>query len=327
MSGPSRPLRGAAPARPVAPRGVAQPHPAALRGVAHPGPAGLPGAARARPVDVPGAARPRDLLAGAVAAAGSFLLEPADASPGALPPSPPGLRPVVAVFGLARGCGVTVVARALAAELARRDPGGAAAVHCEVRGGGIPLATQPATRLARALADVPGAGTRAVGRICLVEGAEPAALADTARHLAPLALDAGSTSLGGVPAALADRAIVVATAAIEPALAEVASACLRRLGHDPIVVLNRARPRDAGGDPAASGEPAVSRDAAVSGDPAVGGGDAAASGDAAVAWATRAAHRLPESRMGAQLALGGREARGELGRAIAELADLCGVPR
>jgi hypothetical protein len=34
---------------------------------------------------------------------------------------------------------------------------------------------------------------------------------------------------------------------------------------------------------------------------------------------------LPESRMGAQLALGGREPRGELGRAIAELANLCGV--
>jgi hypothetical protein len=28
--------------------------------------------------------------------------------------------------------------------------------------------------------------------------------------------------------------------------------------------------------------------------------------------------------MGAQLALGGREARGELGRAVARLADLCG---
>ncbi|MET0835251.1 MAG: hypothetical protein ABWY97_00595, partial [Thermoleophilaceae bacterium] len=32
---------------------------------------------------------------------------------------------------------------------------------------------------------------------------------------------------------------------------------------------------------------------------------------------------LPESRMGAHLALGGREARGELGRAIAALADRC----
>jgi hypothetical protein len=41
------------------------------------------------------------------------------------------------------------------------------------------------------------------------------------------------------------------------------------------------------------------------------------------AWSARGVHRLPESRMGAQLASGGREARGELGRAITELADLC----
>ena len=44
--------------------------------------------------------------------------------------------------------------------------------------------------------------------------------------------------------------------------------------------------------------------------------------DAAVSLG--AAHALPESRMGAQLALGGREPRGELGRAIAALADRCG---
>jgi hypothetical protein len=35
---------------------------------------------------------------------------------------------------------------------------------------------------------------------------------------------------------------------------------------------------------------------------------------------------VPNSPMGARLALGGREARGELGRAIAELADLCEEP-
>jgi hypothetical protein len=35
------------------------------------------------------------------------------------------------------------------------------------------------------------------------------------------------------------------------------------------------------------------------------------------------AFALPNSPMGARLALGGREARGALGRAIAELADLC----
>jgi hypothetical protein len=242
---------------------------------------------------------PRGVVSGALAAASSFLLEPAVPPPASLPPSPGGLRPVVAVFGLARGCGVTVVSRALAAELARRDPEGAAAVHCEVRGAGIPLATQAATRLSRALADVSGADTRAVGRLCLVAGADRAALADTARHFAPLVLDAGSTALGGAPAALADRAIVVATSATEPALASVAADCLARLGHEPIVVLNRI--------------------------PATETGELAP--DPAAAWSNRAAHRLPDSRMGAQLALGGREARGELGRAVAELADLCcGAP-
>jgi hypothetical protein len=234
----------------------------------------------------------RGIVAGALAAAGSWLLEPAPPPPESTSPSPSRLRPVVAVFGLARGCGVTVVSRALAAELASRDVEGAAAVHCDARPAGIPLATHAAARLARALADVPGADTRPVGRLCLVRGAEHDALADTARHFAPLVLDAGSTSLGGAPAALADRVIVVATAATQPALASVAADCLARLGHEPIVVLNRT-PAESAPDRPPSG------------------------------WSTRTTHHLPDSRMGAQLALGGREPRGELGRAIAELADLC----
>jgi hypothetical protein len=184
------------------------------------------------------------------------------------------------VFGLTRGCGATVVARALAAELASRDPVGAAAVHCEARAAGIPLATPAAGRLARRLADLPGAETRAVGRLCLVGGAEAGAVADTARHVVPLVLDAG-TSLGGVPAAVADRVVVVSGPSTEPALGLVAADCLVRLGHEPILVRNRAR------------EP------------------------------SRTAQVLPEARMGAQLALGGREPRGELGRAITELADRC----
>ena len=246
----------------------------------------LPGGAHAGP-------RARGFVSGALAAAGSFLLEPAVPRPDSPSEMPSGLRPVVAVFGLARGCGVTVLSRALAADLASRDAGGAAAVHCDARAAGIPLATHAAARLAKALADVPGAETRGVGRLCLVAGAERAALADTARHFAPLVLDVGSASLGGAPAALADRVIVVATSSIEPALASVAAQCLGRLGRDPIVVLNRT---------------------------AAGDTDEVPSG-----WDQRAALRLPESRMGAQLALGGREARGELGRAVAELADLCEV--
>jgi hypothetical protein len=257
-----------------------------------------PGAPRSRALSVAhGSAlltTRRGPLATALAAAGAWLLEPAEPARGPALSGPALPRPVIAVFGLARGCGSTVVARALAAELASRDAHGAAAVHCEARAAGIPLATQPASRLARQLAEVPGADTRAVGRLCLVGGAEPGVLADTARHVAPLVLDAGTTALGGVPAAVADQVIVVGGPATEPALAGVAADCLARLGPEPIVVRNRARD-DRFGDDA----------------------------EIATAWAARAAVSLPDSRMGAQLALGGREPRGELGRAIAELAERC----
>jgi hypothetical protein len=225
-------------------------------------------------------------LATALAAARAWLLEPAQPADGSRVSAPAALRPVVAVFGLARGCGVTVVARALAAELAGRDAFGAAAVHCDARTSGIPLATHAASRLARVLAEVPRAQTRAVGRLCLVGGAECGALADTARHVAPLVLDAGTGVLGGVPAALAEEVVVVGASSTEPALAAVAADCLAGLGREPIVVLNRPR--------------------------------ASAPG-----WSGYAAHVLPESRTGAQLALAGRESRGELGRAIAKLADRC----
>jgi hypothetical protein len=186
----------------------------------------------------------------------------------------------VCVFGLARGCGATVVARALAAELAVRDPSGSAAVSCEARPGGIPLATHAATRLARVLEDVPGSFPRAVGRLCLVGGADPLRLSDTARNHAPLVIDAGSDALGGAPASVADRTIIVTKQDIEPALARVGAECVARVGPPPIVLLNRA-PHDQPG-----------------------------------------AFALPNSPMGARLALGGREARGDLGRAVAELADL-----
>jgi hypothetical protein len=225
-------------------------------------------------------ARRRGILAAAAAAVDAFLLEPAEPRTQTSVSVPPEQRPVICVFGLARGCGSTVVARALAAELATRDPAGAAAVCCEVRAAGIPLATHAAVRLARALEDVPGATPRAVGRLCLVAGADPLALSDTARHFAPLVIDAGSAALGGAPASMVDHTVLVTTQAVEPALARVGAECVARVGPAPIVVLNRA-PHDQTGTLA-----------------------------------------LPNSPLGAQLALGGREARGDLGRAIAELADL-----
>jgi hypothetical protein len=244
-------------------------------------------------------ARAQGVIGRTVSAAGAWLVEPAVTTPGSLRAAPAPPRPVIAVFGLARGCGVSVVARALAAELAGRDTSGAAAVHCDARAAGIPLATPAASQLARTLSELPGADTRAVGRLCLVGGGERTAVSQATRELAPLVLDAGSAALGGAPAAVADRVLLVATPGIEPALASVAAGCLARLGHAPLLVLNRAQP------PGGEAEPEQPED------------------QRSQAWWSRGVHRLPESRMGAQLAAGGREARGDLGRAIAELADLC----
>ena len=202
----------------------------------------------------------RGLLAAALASVGSFLVEPAE------PPVRSGwapepveqlhARPVVAVFGLARGCGTTTVARALAVELALRDPAKGAVVACDTPAAGVRLATQSAARLARRIQDYPRARARAVGRLCLVH-ADLAALADGARHLAPLVLDAGSSAVGGVPASLADRSVLVTTSSAEPALALVAAECLARVGPEPLVVLNRvtdARPSAQDGAPPDPGE-------------------------------------------------------------------------
>jgi hypothetical protein len=133
--------------------------------------------------------------------------------------------------------------------------------------------------LARVLEDVPRAAPRPVGRLCLAAG-EAHRVVDTARYHAPVVIDAGCEALGGAVAALADRAVIVTSGAVEPALARVAADCVARAGPSPVVVLNRA-PHD---------QPGL--------------------------------FALPNSPLGARLALGGREARGELGRAIAELADL-----
>ncbi|HEY6781204.1 MAG TPA: hypothetical protein VI111_09625 [Thermoleophilaceae bacterium] len=192
---------------------------------------------------------------------------------------------MIAVFGLGRGCGASMVARALGAELGARDAAGAAAVACSATLAGVPLASRSALALARLLADVPGAATRAVGRLCLVGGAEPLLLSDTTRHHAPLVLDAGSVAVGGAPAAIADRIVLVATPRTDPDLDVVVAAGLARVGPRPLVVVNRVR--ETLGD----------------------------------AWERRAALTLPDSRMGAQLALGGREPRGALGVAVGRLAD------
>ena len=241
------------------------------------------------------------LMSGVLAGAEGFFLKPVEPAVAHLPTASQATRPVIAVYGLRRGCGTTSVARALAAELAARDGAGAAAVMCEARASAIPLATADASRLAKAFEELPGAVARAVGRLALVGSADPLAVAESARHLAPLVVDAGASALGGVPAALADLSVVVTVPAIEPALARVAVECLERVGPTPVVVLNRG---DRPGRELVSDEDGSGRGTLASG-----------LGDHLCV--------LPDSRLGAQLALGGREPRGELGRAVAALADRC----
>ncbi len=231
------------------------------------------------------------MKAGLLSAVADFLVEPLE------PAAPAGAeadlgwtrlaRPIVAVAGVAPRCGTTTVARALAAELALRDEGGAAIVSAEtVSSGGIPLGTPAAGRLGRAVQRALPSQTRAVGRICLtVSGPDHTTLVEAARDLAPLVIDVIDLTRTAVAASLVDAVVLVGDPGAEPSLAAVLAESLRRVGPDPVIVLNRAP-------------------------------------DAHERWDGRCALRLPEARMGAQLALAGREARGELGRSVARLADL-----
>jgi hypothetical protein len=233
----------------------------------------------------------RALVAAALARAEAWLLEPAEAvEPPHAIPAPPAVelraRPVVTVMGLAPRCGCTTVARALAAELGAREPGGAAVVSCAGTAGGPALGTASAGRLARALGRLAdGAEPRSSGRLCLIECGDHAALADATRYLAPLVIDVGHEPTPSSAVAVADHAVAVASPGVEPALAAVVGDALAELGPRPVTVLNRA--------------------------------------GALEGWEGRVEIVLPDSRVAAQLALSGREARGELGRAIGELAHRC----
>lgn len=235
-------------------------------------------------------------MTSALGAAVDWLVEPAAE---AAPPSPPAdvvvehmeERPVVAVVGLRPRCGATVVARALAAELAARDAAGAAAVTAAgIRGGGVPLGLPAAGRLARTLAPVSGGTSRACGRLCLVPAADRLRLADATRYLAPLVLDVGDPQGAPAAAAIAGSVILVGGPEVEPALAALVAESLARVGPEPVIAYNPSR-------------------------------------EDAERWGELAAVDLPNSRVGARLALAGREARGELGRAIQALADACGACR
>jgi hypothetical protein len=233
------------------------------------------------------------LFAAALARAEAFLFEPVEPADPEDAPAPPAARdrPLVVVAGIVPACGATTVARALAAELALRDPIRSAVVCGADARGSLPIGTPAAGRLARLVSARTGVDARASGRICLAAPIEPAEADLALRGLAAVVLDADSVAAAGAPASVADRVVLVAAPAVEPALAAVVAASLERVGPEPIVALNRA-PDDP--DPA--------------------GGNS---------WEGRADVILPTSHAAARLALAGRGAAGAFGAAIAELADLC----
>ena len=199
-----------------------------------------------------------------------------------IPDVSPPPRPVVAVVGLAPRCGASTVARWVAAALAARDPEGAAIVSTVAPRGAGALRTPGAARLARGLGARSLEPVRAAGRLCLVDSEVHSPLSIAATYLAPLVLDVGHGVPPDAALSVADHVLLVASPEVEPALAEVVAQSIARSAPEPTVVLDRAL-EDA-------------------------------------RWDARADVVLPESRLAARRAASGREARGEIGVAVSELA-------
>ncbi len=230
-------------------------------------------------------ARRRGVVHAVLERAGSMLLQAAEARRVEPATTVVPVRPVVATVALAPRCGGTTVARALAVELGKRDAARAAAVCGPSGPSSVALPTSSAGRLGRALEAFADDGMRTAGRLCLLDATDPAPLAAASRYTAPLVIDVRHGEPAGRPVALADHVVLVAGLDVEPSLSEAVAASLARIGPEPLIAVTRVI------------EPG--------------------------AWAGRGALLLPESRAGARMALAGREPRGGLGSAIAELADLC----
>jgi hypothetical protein len=193
---------------------------------------------------------------------------------------------VVVVRGLARGCGASTVARALAASLARGDPAGAALVVGGPRGSGPRIAAPAAVRMARALARAGCDGARASGRVCIVADCDPLAVA-VGRADAPVVVDVAHVSPPAEGLGHADLVVLVGSPGVEESLLRAVEASLAGAGHLVEVVVNRVEPDDL---PRSSGAGRL---------------------------------LIGESRLAAQLALACREARGPFATPIAELAERC----
>jgi hypothetical protein len=231
------------------------------------------------------AARRRSLLANALAHVEDWLVESGDAPCTADSPPPPDAVPIVTVVALAPRCGGTTVARGLAAVLASRSTLGAALVSGATGSVAPALSTPGATRLGRSVDDWSDAPNRVSGRLCLIDGDARQARAAALRTRCALVIDVPYGVDASEPSALADQVVVVAAPATSPALAAVVGASLTRSGPSPLIVVNRADGDDA--------------------------------------WAGRADHELPDTRVASRIAMAGREPPGALGAALGELADRC----
>jgi hypothetical protein len=219
--------------------------------------------------------------------AGEWLIEPsagdsasAGHEPGAVPPRS---YPLVGVVGLARRCGATTLARALAAALASRHDG-AAVVVSPCRPAVVPLGSAaPAARLAESLPELHE--RRASGRLCLAACEDARVLAAATRAVAPAVMEVEPGSAAVDSARVLDRVVLVAAPVLEPALAAAVAQTIAEVAEPPVVAVNRALDHGP--------------------------------------WLVHADVLVPDSRVGARLALSGREPRGWLGRAVEQLADLC----
>ena len=221
--------------------------------------------------------------------AGEWLVEPDTAASaaraGALAVVPPPRYPLVGVVGLARKCGATMLARAIAAELASRQDG-AAVVASPARPAVVPLGSSPpAARLAEAL--TPLEERRAAGRLCLAACTDADVLASATRPIAPAVMEVEPGSAAVAAAHVLDRVVLVASPKLEPALAAAVAETIAAVAEPPVVAVNRMSDHGP--------------------------------------WLVHADVLVPDSRVGARLALAGREPRGWLGRAVEQLADLCAL--
>ena len=105
-----------------------------------------------------------------------------------------------------------------------------------------------------------------------------------------MVLDVSEPAEAAMAASVADHVVLVAGPEAEPSLAVVVAESLAMVGPRPAVLLNRG-------------------------------------GRASERWAAEAHVALPESRLGAQLAGAGREPRGPMGDAVADLVEELGVVR